>query len=289
MPEKSSRKRRFLRKLKNKYRLIVYNDTTLEQVWYMRISRLNVLSIFAPLLVILIVLIVVLIAFTPLREFIPGYPDDNTRRQIVHNAIKADSLEKVILSWDRYFDNVNSILTGKDPAPIEQVPPDTLLGRQSRASVLVSRDSLFRAQVEHEEQLNLSIQNSKKKDFDNLLFYPPAKGVITEAFSPSENHFGIHIATESGAAVTSTLDGTVLSVYWTLDEGYTIMIQHSDNLVSIYKQTARPLAKIGDRVASGETIAFMGATTDINKEVVLHFELWHNGAPINPSIYITFL
>ena len=288
MPEKSTRKR-FLRKLKNKYRLIVYNDTTLEQVWYMRISRLNVLSIFAPLLLILIVLIVVLIAFTPLREFIPGYPDDNTRRQIVYNAMKADSLEQVILTWDRYFNNVNSILTGKDPAPIEETPPDTLLGKQSRASVLVSRDSLFRAQVEREEQFNLSVQSSKKKDFENLLFYPPAKGAITETFSPSDSHFGVHIATESGAAVTSTLDGTVLAVYWTLDEGYTIMIQHSDNLISVYKQVARSLTKTGDRVASGEAIAFMAASTDVNKEVELHFELWHNGSPINPSIYITFL
>lgn len=289
MPDKSSRKKRFLRKLKNKYRLIVYNDTTLEQVWYMRISRLNVLSIFAPVLLILIVLIVVLIAFTPLREFIPGYPDDNTRRQIVYNAMKADSLEKVILSWDRYFDNVNSILTGKDLAPIEETLPDTLLGRQSNASVLVSKDSLFRAQVEREEQFNLSIQSSKKKDFENLLFYPPVKGAISETFNLSENHFGVHIATESGTAVTSTLDGTVLTVYWTLDEGYTIMIQHSDNLISIYKQVARPLTKAGDRVASGEAIAFMGTATDVSKNVELHFELWHNGSPINPAIYITFL
>jgi murein DD-endopeptidase MepM/ murein hydrolase activator NlpD len=235
------------------------------------------------------VLIVVLIAFTPLREFIPGYPDDNTRRQIVYNAIKADSLENVILSWDSYFNNVNSILTGKDPAPIEEALPDTLLGRQSRASVLVSKDSLFRAQVEREEQLNLSVLNSKKKDFANLLFYPPVKGAVTESFSPSDNHFGVHIATESGTAVTSTLDGTVLAVYWTLDEGYTIMIQHSDNIISIYKQTARPLTKIGDRVASGEAIAFMAASTNTGKEVDLHFELWHNGYPINPSMYIIFL
>ena len=287
MSEKSSRKKRFLRKLKNKYRLIVYNDTTLEQVWYMRISRLNILSIFAPLLLILIVLIVVLIAFTPLREFIPGYPDDNTRRQIVYNALKADSLEKVILSWDRYFDNVSSILAGKDPAPIEQTLPDTLLGKQSRSSVLVSKDSLFRAQVEREEQFNLSVQNSKKKDFDNLLFYPPVKGAITDAFNLSDGHFGIHISTDAGIAVNSILEGTVLATYWTLDEGYTIMIQHTDNLISVYKQAARLLKKTGDRVAPGEAIAFMGTPSDVNEKIELHFELWHNGSPINPSIYIT--
>ena len=286
MPEKSSRKKRFFRKLKSKYRLIIYNDTTLEQVWYIRISRLNVLSIFAPGLLFLIALVVVLIAFTPLREFIPGYPDDTTRRQIVHNALKADSLEKVILSWDRYFDNVNSILTGKEPAPIEEALPDTLLGKQSRASVLVSRDSLFRAQVEREEQFNLSIQNSKKKDFDNLLFYPPVKGEITEVFSPSDSHFGVHILSDPSVAVNSVLEGTVLATYWTLDEGYTIMIQHTDNLISVYKQAARLLKKTGDRVAPGEAIAFMGAS-NVSEKIELHFELWHNGSPINPSIYIT--
>ncbi|MDR0659989.1 MAG: M23 family metallopeptidase [Prevotellaceae bacterium] len=287
MPEKSSRKKRFLRKLKNKYRLIVYNDTTLEQVWYMRISRLNVLSIFVPLLLILVILIVVLIAFTPLREFIPGYPDDNTRRQIVYNALKADSLEKVVLSWDRYFDNVSGILSGKEPAPIDEMLPDTLQGRQSRASVLISRDSLFRAEVEREEQFNLSIQNSKKDVFENMLFYPPVKGTLTETFNPSENHFGVHISTDPNTAVTSILDGTVLATYWTFDEGYTIMIQHTDNLISVYKQVARLLKKTGDRVTSGEAIAFMGAPNDANQKVELHFELWHNGSPINPSIHIT--
>lgn len=287
MTEKSSRKKRFLRKLKNKYRLIIYNDTTLEQVWYMRISRLNVLSFFIPLLLTLIVLIVVLIAFTPLREFIPGYPDDSTRRQIVYNALKADSLENVIRSWDRYFENVSSILTGKEPTPIEETLPDTLLGRQSRVAVMISSDSLFRAQVEREEQFNLSIQDSKKKDFENLLFYPPVKGELTEAYNPSENHFGVHILTSPGAAVNSILEGTVLATYWTIDEGYTIMIQHRDNLISMYKQAARLLKKAGDRVAPGEAIAFMGTSGNANEKIELHFELWHNGSPINPSIYIT--
>jgi len=286
MPEKSPRKK-FFHKLKNKYRLTVYNDTTLEQVWFIRISRLNVLSIFAPLLLILIALVVILIAFTPIREFIPGYPDDSTRRQIVYNALKVDSLEKVIVTWDRYFDNVSSILTGKDPAPTEEALPDTLLGRQSRASVLLSRDSLFRAQVEREEQLSLSIKDSKKNVFENMIFYPPVKGVVTIPFSTSDSHFGIHISTDPGTVVTSTLNGVVLATYWTLDEGYTIMIQHTDNLISVYKQAARLLKKTGERVASGEPIAFMGTSSGVNEKLELHFELWHNGSPINPSTYIT--
>lgn len=253
----------------------------------MRISRLTVLSVIAPLTLVLIGLIVVLIAFTPIREFIPGYPNESTRRQITHNALKADSLERVIASWDRYFNNINNILNGKDADPIQSAPPDTALGRKSRTSLLVSKDSVFRAQVEKEEQFNLAVNAPKKNQFENLFFYPPLKGSVVTPFSTASNHFGIDIATEPNTAITSTLDGTVISTYWTLDDGYTIMVQHTDNLISVYKQAARLLKKVGEHVASGEAIAFVGLPTGKTEQAELHFELWHNGSPINPTIYIT--
>ena len=287
MSERSSRKK-FINKLKNKYRLIVYNDTTLEQVWYMRISRLTILSVFIPLLLVLVALIVVVIAFTPIREWIPGYPDENTRRQIVYTAMKADSLENVMISWDRYLDNVSDILTGKEPAPIEITPPDTLLGRQSRSNLLSHNDSLFRAQVEREEQFRLLVQSQDNQAFENMFFYPPLKGAVVTPFSTSESHFGVDVEADPNATVTSVLDGTVISAFWTLDEGYTIIVQHTENLLSIYRQVARVLKKTGDRVASGEVIAFLGKPAEGRSKADLHFELWHNGAPVNPSIYIAF-
>lgn len=284
----NEKRRRFFTKLKNKYRLTIYNDTTLEQVWHMRISRLTVLSFFVPVLLLLIGSIVVLIAFTPLREFIPGYPDEKTRREIVYNALKVDSLDNVVKTWDVYFESINNIMLGKDPSLIQNMPPDTMLGREGRESLFQVKDSLFRAQIEYEEQFNLAVSDVRKGTFENLVFFPPVKGEVTGPFSSADSHFGIDIATTPSSAISATLAGSVTVAYWTIDDGYTIIIQHADNLISIYKQAARLLKKPGDRVTSGEPIGFTGLPANKSDRVDVHFELWHNGAPINPAIYIAF-
>lgn len=283
------RKKNIVSKLKNKYRLSIYNDDTFEEIWYLRLSRLNVFSIVGTSVLLFTIGIIVLIAFTPIREFIPGYPDGNMRRNIITNVYKLDSLEHELEIRDRYFESINTIIRGGTPVSYEN-SQDTTIRYEEITFDKSEHDSLLRQQIEEEELFNLSIltNTSNKTDFSSIHFYPPLKGIVTNSFNPSENHFGTDIVTASNKVVVATLDGTVIIANWTLATGYVIQIQHDNNLISIYKHNSEILKKVGNHVTAGEAIAIIGNSGELTSGPHLHFELWHNGTSIDPEDYVAF-
>lgn len=283
------KKKHIVNKLKHKYRLIIYNDNTLEEVWFMRLSRLNVFTFAGTALILLIVSVTVLIAFTPIREFIPGYPDGNMRRNIIMNVHKLDSLEHVIEVRDRYFASINRIIRGDVPISYEN-SQDSMVRYQDITFTRSEHDSILRQQIEEEEMFNLSVLTNptKQTDFSTIHFFPPVKGIITNSFNPNENHFGTDIVAAANKVVVATLSGTVLLANWTLETGYVIQIQHDNNLISIYKHNSELLKKVGNHVTAGEAIAIIGNSGELTSGPHLHFELWHNGTAINPEDFISF-
>ncbi len=285
----AEKKSRYIHKLRNKYRLIIYNDKSYAEVWQMRLSRLNVLTFFGIITLVVVAVVVSLIAFTPLREFIPGYPDSRTRHDIVQNALRLDSLEQKVQRWVLYNDNMNRILSGKDPIDIEGAS-DTTLAKRYRSIVLANsvEDSLFRKQVEEMEQFNLAISSStdtRPQTFASLHFFPPLRGKVLHKFSPRDGYFGTNIVATPGSAVMSALGGTVVSAYWTIENNYVINIQHELNTITVYKNCGQLLKKPGQHVNAGETIAMMGTGKSVT---ALVFEIWNNGSPVNPEQYIVF-
>ena len=283
------KKKYIITKLKHKYRLIIYNDDTFEEVWFLRLSRLNLFSVIGSALIILITAITVLIAFTPIREFIPGYPDGNMRRNIINNVYKLDSLEHALEIRDRYFESLNTIIRGGTPINYQNTQ-DTSISYEEITFDKSEHDSLLRQQIEKEELFNLSILSgtSNKTDFSSIHFYPPVKGLVTNSFNPKENHFGTDIVAPSNNVVAATLAGTVVIANWTLETGYVIQIQHENNLISIYRHNSELLKKTGNHVTTGEAIAIIGNSGELTSGPHLHFELWHNGTPINAEDYIAF-
>lgn len=283
------RKKRIVHKLKNKYRLSIYNDDTFEEVWYLRLSRLNVFSIVGTSVLLFTIGIIVLIAFTPIREFIPGYPDGNMRRNIISNVYKLDSLEQELEMRDRYFESINTIIRGGIPISYENYQ-DTSIRYEEISFDKSEHDSLLRQQIEEEELFNLSVltNSSNKTDFTSIHFYPPINGLVTNSFNPSENHFGTDIVTASNKVVMATLEGTVTMANWTLETGYVLQIQHDNNLVSMYKHNSELLKKVGNHVTAGEAIAIIGNSGELTSGPHLHFELWHNGTSIDPEDYVAF-
>ena len=283
------KKKHLVNKLKHKYRLIIYNDDTFEEVGFLRLSRLNLFSIIGSGLILLIPGITVLIAFTPIREFIPGYPDGNMRRNIITNVYKLDSLEHEIEIRDRYFESINTIIRGGTPLSFENAQ-DTSVKYEEISFDKSEHDSLLRQQIEEEELFNLSIlaNASNKTDFSSIHFYPPVKGLVTNSFNANENHFGTDIVTASNKVVVATLDGAVIIANWTLETGYVVQIQHENNLISIYKHNSELLKKVGNHVTAGEAIAIIGNSGELTSGPHLHFELWHNGTPLDPEDYIAF-
>jgi hypothetical protein len=274
---------------KDKYRLGIYNDTTFEQIFHVRLRGRGVFITLVLSIVILIFGTTILIAFTPLREFIPGYPDSDTRREILSNAMKVDSLERELSNWSSYFDNVTRVVSGENPQTKEAKLDSSYRNRRFEDSRTIN-DSLLRIEVEKEEQFNLSINNDDKriKDIAGLYFFPPLKGVISSHFETKANHFGIDVVAEPNAFVASTLDGTVIMANWTIETGHIIQIQHQDNIISIYKHNAKLLRQVGDLVKAGDVIAIVGNSGELTTGPHLHFELWYKGVPVDPELYIIF-
>lgn len=290
--EEKKEKKRIIKKLKAKYRLIIYNDTTFEEVWFMRLSRLNMFSFVGIIVILFTAIVTVIIAFTPIREFIPGYPDQNMRRNIILNAIKVDSLEYELQLKDQYFMNLKTIIEGKEPNSFESLQDsniiyDDIIFTKSKP------DTILYKQIEKDQQYNLSVFEDKKSNnkyrpgFPEL-FFPPIRGLITRKFNSSENHFGTDIVAAPNEAILATLDGTIILANWTLETGYIISIQHENNLVSVYKHLAEKLKSPGTYVQAGEPIGIFGNSGDLSTGPHLHFELWHNQTPIDPEDYIVF-
>lgn len=291
MPEEVKPKRkRIFRKMRHKYRLIIYNEDSFEEVWAFKLSRLNVLSVIGLLAILIIVMVTLFIAFTPLREFIPGYPDSELRRTITLNAIKVDSLERKLVLRDQYFKNIHTIFSGGVPKSAE-TPKDSVVDIGEVKFNKSEKDSLLRKKVEEEEKFNFAAMSNEKPveaNLSQIIFFAPVKGIVTNSYSTTDGHYGTDIVTSGNEVVKATLDGTVILATWTLETGYVIQIQHDHNLVSVYKHNADLLKKTGDIVKAGEAIAIIGNSGELTTGPHLHFEIWNQGKPLNPEEFIVF-
>lgn len=275
---------------KHKYRLTLINDYTFKELWNIKLTKLDFLSLSGSFIILLIVLVTILISFTNLREFIPGYPDGNQRRNIVLNALLLDSLQRELDMRDRYFENMRRILSGEEPEDFES-EQDTSINYKDLSFTKSLEDSLLRHQIEQEEQYNLAVIEGEVNEnrFSDIRFFTPLKGMITSKFNVLENHYGTDIVGVPGAIIHATLEGTVILSSWTLDTGYVLQIQHENNLISVYKHNAGLLKKVGAHVELGESIAILGDSGELyTSGPHLHFELWSNGEAIDPEKHVIF-
>jgi hypothetical protein len=287
MSEKTPKK--LFRKLTHKYRMVLLNEDTFEEVGNMRLTRLNLIALVGIVLILLVTITYILIAFTNIREMIPGYPDAAMRQHIRTNAMKLDSLEHEQSVRDKYFDNLNRIISGDMP---EMFMNDTsgMIDSRDINFIRSNNDSILRQQVEAEEQFRLSVldDNQGNKQLHDLHFFTPVKGIITGEFNPVDSHFGIDLVAEPDEVVKAALGGTVISSNWTLETGYVIQIQHDYKIITAYKHNASLFKEVGEKVAAGDAIAIVGNSGELTTGPHLHFELWHDGIPLDPADYIVF-
>lgn len=292
--EEEKKKRKILKKLKNKYRLVILNDASFEEKFSYRLSPLNIFTLFLSITLLIILIVTAVIAFTPLRESIPGYTDVTLRKDLTYMVLKADSLENELRQNQEYLNNINAILRGENPGNREE---DSLSEQELNNSKVnpektiekSSEDSLLRAYVEREDSYSLELDKERRLSaVDRLFFFNPLEGTVTQKFDPEEEHYGIDIVAPKDEAVKAILRGTVIFAEWTMETGYVIQIQHENNLSSLYKHNSVLLKKVGDEVKPGEAIAIVGNTGELSSGPHLHFELWQGGVALDPSNYINF-
>lgn len=269
-------------------RLTLIDATSHERLWSLRFSRTRFIIANISLVVVVFVVIYCLIAFTPVRTFIPGYPNAQSRRQAVQNAQRIDSLQTRILQWELYTENLRRVVAGEDPIRLDTL----MLGREgsravSDARYLAIRDSLLRADVVQEEQFGLSSGRRRNLPIEAMAFYTPVKGVVSKGFNPSL-HPWVDVTAPAGSPIMAVLDGHVVFTSWSQDSGYTLVLQHGSDLLSIYRNNQKLMHKTGDAVKAGTPVAMLASSTSLTKGDHLHFELWYKGVAVDPAQYIKF-
>ena len=284
---KRRRSKAFWKNFKFKYKLTIVNENTLEEIVGLRVSKLNGLSVLLSVLTVLFLIAACIIAFTPLRNYLPGYMNSEVRSQIVGNALRVDSLQQVLNRQNLYIMNIQDIFSGNIPVDSVQTLDSLTTVRKDTLMERTKREEEFRRQYEETEKYNLTSITSQP-DVRGLILYRPTRGMVSDRFDAKKKHYGTDIAANPNESVLATMDGTVILSTYTAETGYLIGVQHSQDLISVYKHCGSLLKKEGDRVKGGEAIALVGNSGTLSTGPHLHFELWYKGHPVNPEKYIVF-
>lgn len=287
MNKPTTKRKKFWKKLLSRYRLVILNEESFEEQLYFRLTRLNVIIAVTLVVTLLFTGTLALVVYTPIKEYIPGYPSTKMRQQAAQNAYRLDSLVQAYQQSKQQMRFMQQIITGQIPSTRI---PDAGTNKDSTPNINRSipkrsmEDSLLRQLVEQEDKYALSA-SANKVDF---VLFPPAKGNISQGFDPAIKHYAVDVVLNENGPVKAAADGTVIFAEWTADTGYVIIIEHPYGLLTTYKHNAALSKTQGDTVKAGEVIATAGNTGELSTGYHLHFELWSDGFPMDPQNFIDF-
>lgn len=271
----------------NNYILQFVNADTFEEKFSLRLTRLNVFVWASLCAIVLIFLTTILIAFTPIREYIPGYSSQELERRASELYFKSDSLQQLVGYQTEYIANIQKVLTGD--LKFEQADPDNTSADVSGLSAVdlapSQADSMLRETVRKEDKYNLFLS---AKSGSNFVLFPPAQGPISADFNLKEKHFAVDVNVPINTPIKAAADGRVILTEWSVETGYVVLVEHSNNLLTVYKHNTKLTKSQGDIVKAGEVIAISGNTGTLTTGPHLHFELWNNGYPVDPKTFIDF-
>ncbi|MBA9073356.1 murein DD-endopeptidase MepM/ murein hydrolase activator NlpD [Flavobacterium gossypii] len=288
MSEKRLKRQILKKKLLTKNRLVILNEETFEEIFSLKLNLMNVFVVLTSGAIFLIAITTYIIAFTPLREYIPGYASTKLKREATELALKSDSLEKAIKMNNAYIESIKKVLAGD--VEVAKLSKDSIMAAEqadiSEIDFKPSKeDAALREKVAQEDKYNLFDKAQAKV---NLVLFPPVTGHITDKYDPKTKHFAVDIALPKNTPIKSVANGTVIFADWTPSTGYVIIIRHGEGIMSVYKHAASLTKTQGDIVRTGEVIAMAGSTGQESTGVHLHFELWKDGFAIDPTNFIEF-
>lgn len=277
----------FWKNIRFKYKVSIINENTLEEITNLKISKLNGLSIILFTSFVIFLISSCIIIFTPLRNYLPGYVNSEIRSQIVYNKIYTDSISDIIRKQSIYINNIKDILSDKVNIDTVSTTESSNVYKKDTLINRTQREDDFRKKYEDTEKYNLTNITANQTELTGLNFFRPIRGIVINTFNPSNKHYGIDVSVEQNDNILSILDGTIIFCNYTGDFGYCIAIQHSNNIISIYKHCGNVLKQTGEMVKAGEAIALTNNKSERNIKH-LHFELWYKGKAIDPNKYIVF-
>jgi murein DD-endopeptidase MepM/ murein hydrolase activator NlpD len=296
MAEENKKERRRWERMKDTYRLVIFNNETFEEVRSFNLSPLNVYVLLSTMVVLVSAVVISAIVFTPVKRLIPGYGTASTHPEMVKIYREIDSLEQLAVAQERYNQGMRKLLTADvEYAPTE--PPTKKVAEGNHEPIARSEeDAKLRNEVEVADirtmtgsavvnPVNIS---PREVPLEQMHFSTPIGGSIVSNFNLEKNHLGVDVIAPKNTPVKAAMDGWVISSDWTLETGNTIAIQHTNNIVTFYKHNSVLLKKTGSYVRGGEAIAIIGNTGELTDGPHLHFELWHQGKAVNPTDFVDF-
>ena len=275
----------FWKKLLHKYRFVIITDDSFEEKLSVKLNRLNIFAFAGFFVFICFFSALLLIAYTPLKEYVPGKSTTEVQKSLIELNVKTDSLERALNSKEIYLQNITNIINGDELITPENTE-DILNSEKEIFFEKSIEDSLLRVKVETEDKSSITFNKDKNNEF--LMFYPPLGGIITDKFNNKTRHFGVDLVAKEKSRIATVLEGTIIVSHWTSETGYVIGVQHKNDFISLYKHNSVLLKEVGDFVNAGDHIAIIGNSGELSTGPHLHFELWHKGIPVNPENYISF-
>lgn len=228
-----------------------------------------------------------LLAYTPLRTIIPGVPSEHARIQQIETAMRMDSLETCIRRWELYSENLRAVIAGGKPKSIESIMQQAgTLDVERDEATLMHADSTLRATIADQERFEISDRNKRNLQIEGMHFFEPVNGAVAVPFEIALHPY-VDIVAAEGSIVSATLDGSVIYTGWNETYGWSIVLQHENNIVSIYRHNRNLLKKVADKVSAGSAIGMVGGSGK-SEPSHLQFELWQNGTPVDPATFINF-
>tara|TARA_B100000900_G_scaffold259152_1_gene220908 strand:- start:3939 stop:4799 length:861 start_codon:yes stop_codon:yes gene_type:complete len=277
----------FFQLLLQRYRVVIIADNSLEERMSIRFSILKFFTAILGVLIFIVFVTLFIVTNTSLSQYIPGRSKNDVLKSLVALTIQADSLQMALNKRDAYLNNIENVLSGNDSFFINKssINSEGILDLENISFEASQEDSILRVEVENEERGAL---NYAEKKSDHFVFFPPVFGYVSDTFNFQKKHFAVDLVAKKNSKISSVLAGTVVVSDWSSEAGYIIGIQHKNNYLSFYKHNSILLKRVGDYVAAGEHIAVIGNSGEFSTGPHLHFELWHNGSPVNPLDYIKF-
>ena len=281
-------KTNYINKLTRSYKVVVSSEDTFEERLSFSTNKFNVFLILSLYSIILIAFTISVVFFTQLKEMVPGYSSSDLLTQAIYLTKKTDSLENELELNNTFYQSIEDVLSGKTEQiiykdslaisnKIENIDPQAISAN--------AEDSILRKYVEQEDKFNLT---KNELVIENKMFVSPVKGQITQKFDPLNNHFALDILVDTGTPVKSILEGKIIFSEWSIDTGHVLIIDHGDDIISVYKHNSKVLKTQNNYVKAGEIIAYSGNQGTLSTGPHLHFELWKNGTPINPEPLFNF-
>jgi len=276
---------------KDSFWVVIY-DKAFTEIKRFKYSKTKLILLIVFLLSFLFILDFFVVSYTPIKFLVPGYPTESIIVRMETDAVRMDSVMRELKMKNEYITNILKILKNDSLDNYVSEPVhDSSIDYKNVDMSLSKDDSLFRREMEQKAIFSSNVQvttSNRTVDLYKINFYPPIKGVISNKYDPSKGHYGVDVVSKPNASVAAIESGVVIAAYWSLNVGYSIHIQHYNNVVSVYKHLTNVLVKQGDKVRSGQPIAFIGNTGELSSGTHLHFEMWYAGKCLDPTKYINF-